>query len=129
MQLQVTIPSQMLLDQPVLKVAAEGPDGCFCLLPHHVDWVTTLVPGIVTITQSNGDELFLATDSGLLVKQGEQVCIAARHAVTASRLEDLAPGFDKLFHQNDSSELRARSLLGRMEMTFLRQFIELQEAP
>lgn len=129
MHLQVTIPSETLLDQPVLKVAAEGPGGSFCLLPHHVDWVTTLVPGIVTITQRDGDALFLATDRGLLVKQGEQVRIATRQAVTASRLEDLTLRFDQLFHQDDTTEQRARGLLGRLEMTFLRQFTDLQEAP
>jgi len=45
MQLKVLLPTQVLVDEPVSKVVAEGEDGSFCLLPRHVDFTSALVPG------------------------------------------------------------------------------------
>ena len=44
MQLKVLLPSRILVDEAVTKVTAEGEDGCFCLLPRHVDFTTALAP-------------------------------------------------------------------------------------
>ena len=74
MKLKVVLPSGVLLDQEVVKVVAEAENGSFCLLPRHVDFVAALVPGILAFTPAQGDEAFLATDEGVLVKCG------ARHS-------------------------------------------------
>jgi F-type H+-transporting ATPase subunit epsilon len=46
MQLKILIPTKILVDCQVTKVIAEAENGHFCLLPHHVDFVAALVPGI-----------------------------------------------------------------------------------
>ena len=56
MQLKVLLPTQVLVDEPVSKVVAEGEDGSFCLLPRHVDFTSALVPGLLVFEPAGGGE-------------------------------------------------------------------------
>jgi F-type H+-transporting ATPase subunit epsilon len=47
MRLKILLPTEIILDKEVIKVVAEAENGYFCLLPRHVDFVSTLVPGIL----------------------------------------------------------------------------------
>ncbi|MBU4575670.1 MAG: F0F1 ATP synthase subunit epsilon, partial [Proteobacteria bacterium] len=60
MKLKVLLPDQVLMDQEVAKVVAEGENGSFCLLPRHVDFVAALSPGILSFMDQKGVEQFLA---------------------------------------------------------------------
>jgi F-type H+-transporting ATPase subunit epsilon len=50
-RLLLSVPTGVLLDEPVTKVIAESPDGSFCLLPRHLDLATVLVPGLLTFVR------------------------------------------------------------------------------
>lgn len=47
MQLKVLLPTEVLIDEAASKITAEAENGCFCLLPNHVDFVAGLVPGLL----------------------------------------------------------------------------------
>ena len=59
MRLKVILPSGVLLEQEVVKVIAEAQNGLFCLLPRHVDFLASLLPGILAATSPSGEETFL----------------------------------------------------------------------
>jgi len=40
------------------KITAEAENGWFCLLPKHVDFTTSLTPGILIITTVEGKDVF-----------------------------------------------------------------------
>ncbi len=61
MRLKLLTPTETVMDEVVVKINAEGPDGLFCLLPRHRDWVATLVPGILGLTTPDGGEVFVDT--------------------------------------------------------------------
>jgi F-type H+-transporting ATPase subunit epsilon len=86
MRLRVLLPEQILLDTDVQKVTAEAENGSFGLLPRHADFVTALVPGILTFTPADGREEFLAVDEGILVKCGADVRVSTRNAVLGQEL-------------------------------------------
>ena len=46
MNLKILLPAEILIDNEVTKIVAEAENGYFCLLPHHVDFVASLIPGI-----------------------------------------------------------------------------------
>ena len=52
MHLKVVLPTKILLELDVLKVNAEAENGMFCLLPHHLDFVATLVPSLISFVSS-----------------------------------------------------------------------------
>ena len=129
MRLKLLTPTETVMDEVVIKINAEGPDGLFCLLPRHRDWVATLVPGILGLTTSDGGETFVAVDQGVLVKCGDEVLVSVRRAVHDSDLAGLRRVVETRFRRYDDQEKAARSAVARLEAGVIRRFLELQEPP
>ena len=126
MKLKILLPSRILVDQEVHKVIAEGANGSFCLLPRHIDFVSALVPGILSFEQSSGEETFVAIDEGILVKVGQEVLVSTRNAVRGGRLGELKRMVQERFETRDENEKAARSALARIEAGFVNRFLEIQ---
>lgn len=127
MQLKVLLPRRVLLDLKVIKVIAEAQNGSFCLLPHHVDFVAALTPGLLSFTTLDDAERFLAINEGILVKKGRDVVVSTTDAVIGPDLGELKQMITERFTTLDERERRSRSALARLEADFVRRFIELQE--
>lgn len=125
MHLKLLIPTHILIDQAVTKVIAEAENGAFCLLPHHIDFLAALVPGILTLQTAVGDEIFIAIDGGILVKCGAEVLISTRNAFRGSHLEELKREVEQQFFAVDEQERQARTAIARMEASLARQFTAL----
>lgn len=129
MRLKLLTPTETVMDEVVVKINAEGPDGLFCLLPRHRDWVATLVPGILSLTTPDGGEAFVAVDQGVLVKCGDEVLVSVRRAVRDGDLRQLRGVVEARFRRYDDQEKAARSAVARLEAGVIRRFLELQEPP
>ena len=68
MTLTITLPHQLLLRAPIVRLVAEGAHGAFCLLPNHIDCLSILEPGIVIYESLQGAEEYLAVGRGLFEK-------------------------------------------------------------
>jgi len=75
MSLRVMLPTEVLLEESVVKVIAEAENGSYCLLPGHIDFTAALAPGILLFTGPDGGEQYAALDNGTLVKYGREVLI------------------------------------------------------
>jgi F-type H+-transporting ATPase subunit epsilon len=107
------------------SVVAEGSEGSFGILPRHVDYVSALVPGILTYRrQEDGSERILALDQGTLVKVGSRVLVSVRDAVDGDDLESLRGTVERRFRRLDQREREARSALATLEARFIRRFLE-----
>ncbi len=124
MRLTVVVPEQAITDEVTTKILAEGPHGHFCLLPRHVDWVTTLVPGILTYVIDHTTERYLAVDEGLLVKCGAHVHVAVRRAIAGQRLGTLRQLVTQELAVASDRERAARSATARLEAGLVRRFLE-----
>ena len=87
MKLKVWLPAQMLLEEEVNRIKAEAENGWFGILPKHVDFVTALVPGVMTFQPRGKPEEYLAIDHGILVKCGPDVSVSTRNAVRGTNLD------------------------------------------
>jgi F-type H+-transporting ATPase subunit epsilon len=125
MHLKVILPTKILMEIDVLKVNAEAENGMFCLLPHHLDFVATLVPSLLSFISSEDEEKFLAIDQGILVKQGDQITVATQHAVQGGNLGILQQTVEQQFRLIDEREKVARSVLAKLEVSTIKGFIEL----
>ncbi|MGD1944034.1 MAG: F0F1 ATP synthase subunit epsilon [Leptolyngbyaceae cyanobacterium] len=125
MHLKLLLPTHVLIDQPVTKVIAEAENGAFCLLPHHIDFLAALVPGILTLQTPVGDEIFIAIDGGILIKCGPEVLISTRNAFQGSQLQALKREVEQQFYAIDEQERQARTAIARMEASLARQFTAL----
>ena len=125
MKLKILLPSEVLLEETVSKVSAEAGNGCFTLLPRHIDFVTSLVPSIFTYATEAGEERFLAVDGGILVKRGDEVFLSTTRAVPGPRMEDLRELVERELKVLAESEKKARTVMARLETDTLRRFTEL----
>lgn len=125
MHLTVALPGEVLLDTQAQKVVAETIAGSYCLLERHRDMTAALAPGIL-IYVSNGEEKFVALDRGVLVKLGPEVRVAVRDGMVGDTLEALHAGLQKMLAKRDTGEASVRSGLAKLEVGFVRRFLELQ---
>jgi F-type H+-transporting ATPase subunit epsilon len=118
------MPTEVLVDEVVAKIVAEGPDGSFGMKPRHVDFVSGLVPGLMSYELENGTERFLAVGEGLLVKRGDEVLVSVLEAVRGEDLESLERTVEEEFLSLSEREKKARTALARLEADLVRRFYE-----
>ncbi len=127
MKLSVWLPNEVLLSEEVKKVRAEAENGWFCVLPRHVDFVTALVPGILTFEPAGRPPEYLAIDRGILVKCGGQVHVSTRHAARGAELGTLKETVEKHFRGLREKEQAARKFEAKLEAELVRQLLEVEK--
>lgn len=127
MKLKVVLPTGILIEQEVAKITAEAENGSFCLLPHHIDFVAALVPGLLSFENERGEEEFLAIDEGVLVKCGAEVMVSSRNAVRGAVLGELKRAVEQQFRVLDERENQARAVLAKLEADLVSRFVRLGE--
>jgi len=127
MKLMVLLPSAVLMDEEVSKIKAEAENGHFCLLPHHVDFVTALVPSVLTFENASGREEYLAVDHSILVKCGATVSLSTRQAVRSSQLELLRKTLEEQFRIQDEQNKAARAFEVKLEAELVRSLLKAQQ--
>ena len=127
MKLKLLIPTDVVVDQEVTKVVAEGEHGSFCLLPQHVDFLAVLVPGLLAFEDEDGQEQFAAVDEGVLVMRGDEVLVSTRQATRGTDLDELRSTVREEFAALDDRERAAQAATAKLEASFLRSYLELVE--
>lgn len=125
MKLKILLPTEILLEKEVSKVTAEAENGVFEIFPNHIDFVTALVPGILSFEAEDAEETFIAVDEGILVKCGPEVLVSTRQAVRGASLETLEQTVNEEFRKLDERQRQTRSALAKLESGFVRRFIEM----
>ena len=127
MNLKVLLPFQIFADiSGVTRIVAESSEGSFGLLPHRLDCVAALVPGILIYETEAEGEVYLAVDEGVLVKTGPDVLISVRRALSGSDLGQLRDSVEKEFLTLNEREQNVRSVMTKLESGILNRFVELQ---
>jgi len=122
MTLKVLLPFQVFAENAgVLRIVAETQEGSFGLLPHRLDCVAALVPGILIYETEAEGEVYLAVDEGVLVKTGLEVLVSVRNAIGGTKLDQLRQAVDQEFLSLDEYEQSVRSVMARMESGFIRR--------
>ena len=127
MNLKVLLPFQVFAEKTdVSRIVAETREGSFGLLPHRMDCVAALVPGILTYQTASDGEVFVAVDEGVLVKTGPDVLVSVRRALGGTDLSQLRDAVQKEFLTLDEQEKSVRRVVAKLETGFLRRFATLQ---
>lgn len=122
MNLKVLLPFQIFVEKTnVSRIVAETREGSFGLLPHRLDCVAALSPGILTYETASQGEVFVAVDQGVLVKTGPYVLVSVRRALGGKDLSQLREAVEKQFLTLDEHEQSVRSLLAKMEGDIIRR--------
>ena len=120
--LKVLLPFQVFMETlDVSRIVAETSEGSFGILPHRLDCVAALAPGILTYGTVAGREVFVAVDEGVLVKTGLDVLVSVRRAQSGTDLAQLRAAVDRDFLTLNEDERRVRSTLAKMESDLVRR--------
>ncbi|MEO6145808.1 MAG: F0F1 ATP synthase subunit epsilon [Sulfuriferula sp.] len=123
MNLKILLPFKIYTENTgVSRIVAESRAGSFGLLPHRLDCVAALAPGILVFETEADGEVYLAVDEGVLVKTGADVLVSVRNAIGGTDLGKLREAVAQEFLNLDEQEKSVRSVLAKLESGFVRRF-------
>ena len=123
MNLKILLPFKIFAEKAsVLRIVAGTHTGSFGLLPHRLDCVAALVPGILVFETEAEGEVYVAVDEGVLVKTGADVLISVRNAIGGIDLDKLREAVEQEFLNLDEQEKNVRSVLTKLESGFIHRF-------
>jgi F-type H+-transporting ATPase subunit epsilon len=93
-------------------------------LPHRLDCVAALAPGILTYQLGTQAEVYIAVDEGVLVKTGLDVLISVRNAIGGTDLGQLHAAVERQFLHLNEREQSVRSVMAKMESDFISRLAE-----
>ncbi len=125
MDLKIFLPFGIFTEKTgVSRIVAETRDGSFGLLPHRLDCVAALVPGILIYETESDMEVLVAVDEGVLVKTGPDVLVSVRNAIGGTDLGLLRETVEREFLNLNDREQIIRSVVAKMESGFIRRLAE-----
>ena len=125
MNLRVLLPFQVFAEKTgVTRIVAETREGSFGLLPHRLDCVASLAPGILIYESEADGEVYVAVDEGVLIKTGLDVLVSVRNAIAGTDLGKLRDSVEREFLNLDEREQNVRSVLAKMESGFIRRLAD-----
>ncbi len=125
MNLRVLLPFRIFAEKSsVSRIVAETRKGSFGLLPHRLDCVAALAPGILIYENEIEGEVYVAVDEGVLIKTGLDVLVSVRNAISGKELGRLREAVEQEFLNLDEREQNIRSVLAKMETGFIRRLAE-----
>ena len=129
MNLKVLLPFQIFAEKTgVSRIVAETHEGSFGLLPHRLDCVAALAPGILIYETKAEGEAYVAVDEGVLVKTGSDVLVSVRNAIAGTNLGQLREAVQREFMHLDEQEKNVRSVLAKMEGDLMRRMATFHNA-
>ena len=125
MHLKILLPFGTWADKTgVSRIVAETREGSFGLLPHRLDCVAALAPGILIYQQEAESEVYVAVDEGVLVKTGLDVLVSVRNAIGGTDLSELHAAVEREFVNVNQREKNVRSVTAIMESDLIRRLAE-----
>lgn len=127
MNLKILLPFVVYAEQSgVSRIVAETRAGSFGLLPHRLDCVAALTPGILIYETAAAGEVCVAIDEGVLVKAGANVLVSVRRAIGGTDLGQLRAGVEREFLTLNEQEQGVRTVMAKLEAGFVRRFVALR---
>ena len=127
MALKILLPFEVFTEtNDVSRIVAETRDGSFGLLPHRLDCVAALKPGILNYENDADGDVFVAVDQGVIVKTGLNVLVSVRRAFRGTDLGQLRQSIEHEFMTLDETEMSTRLVMAKLESGFIRRFASFQ---
>jgi len=125
MNLKILLPYGVFAEKTeVVRIVAETREGSFGLLPHRLDCVAALAPGILTYETKEDGAVYLAVDEGVLVKTGADVLVSVRNAIGGADLGHLHEAVKREFLTLDEEKRSVRDAIAKMEGGFISRLAE-----
>lgn len=128
MNLRVLLPYKVFLDNTeVNRVVIDTNAGSYGFLPHRLDCVAAIVPGILTYETTSRGVHYVAIDEGVLTKAGSDIQVSVRNAIGGADLGKLRKAIEEEFKRLDEHERYARTAVAKLESEFVQTIKKLRQ--
>lgn len=122
MNLRILLPFCVFAtESAVSRIVADTDAGSLGILPHRMDCVTALTPGILVYETGDGGEAYIAVAEGILIKTGLDVLVSVHNAIRGLDLLGLHETVEREFMVFNEREQQVRSVVTRMESAFVQR--------
>jgi F-type H+-transporting ATPase subunit epsilon len=129
LQFELLAPDGVLVDEPIQSLQAADASGRFGILPNRERFFTILIPCVLSFVRQDGQRRYAAADGGALLLEDNHLSIAAREALVADRLEDVADAAAEMFKARQAQEHTARSAFVELELSLVQQLRKAERRP
>ncbi len=127
MNLKILLPFRIYAEKTgVSRMIVQTREGSFGLLPHRLDCVAPLAPGILAYETATDGEVLVAMDEGILIKAGPDVLISVRQAIGGLDLASLREAVEREFMALEEYEQSILVVMTKLETGVLRRFANLK---
>ena len=126
MRFKVLTPVGIVLNIEALSVDFQAIDGCWTILPKHVDMVSALRPCIVQYQNMEGEKHYIACNKGVLVKQGSTVSLSTNLAILNDSLETLSQTIKVDFKAMEEERKEMNMALAQLELGLTKGLLKLK---
>lgn len=126
MRFKVLTPVGIVLNIEALSIDFQAIDGCWTILPRHVDMVTALRPCIVQYKNIEGKKHYIACNKGVLVKQGTTVSLSTNLAILNDSLETLTQTIKVDFKAMEEERKEINVVLSQLELGVTKGLLKLK---
>jgi F-type H+-transporting ATPase subunit epsilon len=128
MKLKILLPFGSLIEKKdILRLIVETNNGSVGFLPHRLDCVASVVPGILSYESESEGEKFIAIDEGLLIKRGMNVIVSVRSAIEGISIDQLREAVEKEFLSVSEYDQNIRQSLAQMESRYIQRLVEIKK--
>lgn len=129
MELHILLPFKVFLKiSGVRRIVVDTNAGSYGFLPHRLDCVAALVPGILIFETKEGEEHYVAMDEGILTKKDEYVEISVRNAIAGANLGKLRDAVESEFVNLSEKERDVRKAVTKLESEFMQGIKKLRQS-
>lgn len=124
MKLIITTPTSLVVaGVDISSLRAEDESGSFGILRRHAEFLTALVPTVVTWRDAKGAERYCAVRGGVLRVESGDISIATREAVPGDDLVILENEVLLHFHEAIAVEKEAKVAMEKLHLAALRRIL------
>ena len=129
-RLLVVTPDDVVIDQKVVSVRFQQPDGWQGILPHHAPYITQLINGILMYRLPGEKEIrYLALYGGTLEVQKDMIVVLTPAAEPGSDLAELSRTLMERQEEADALALEAHIELTKVRAALARALTDLPPPP
>lgn len=123
MKLVITTPTSVLVEfDDVAHVRAEDDTGAFGILTGHADFMSALVPSVISWRFTDGREGHCAVRGGIFtVTEGRRIAVATREGVIGDDLDTLADKVVRQYRRSGREEEQAKAGSAKLHLSAIRQ--------
>ena len=125
-RLRIVTPSRVL-EREISHLRLKDPSGFFGVMHNHADFITVLLPSLGYYTDSEGKEIFLAVDEGILCMKRGAATLSTREVFESRDAEELSDMIGMTILKRAESEAAFCELLRGMERAFIEKTLEFEK--